>query len=241
MHLRTYWACIVIVLAPLAACSSSHNFKTDGHSMFGGGFADEEIQPGLNEMTATGNFAPWPSFGAAAGTWKTRADQLCGKGAHLEIVMNRDAVYRAEVSTYTGLGKVISLPKFNATMSGYVLCNSSSMTRSDAIKYLEELPVIRAKEFALNQKVELDLLGGGNCASNNDDDSAETYYRRGKILMELNDYKSAMLCFLQSQERESNTNVYRESCSSIGMMYELGWGIDKDIPTAKAWYKKAGL
>jgi ankyrin repeat protein len=98
----------------------------------------------------------------------------------------------------------------------------------------------QAKELEISLKKELDELGG-SCGLNKSSIDAENYYRRGKILMELNDYKPAMICFLRSQEVEMDTRTFKESCSSIGLMYELGWGVEKNMSAAKEWYRKAGL
>ena len=232
---------VLVLLALIAGCSSTHNFKTDGHSAFGGGFADYQLRPGLYEMIAKGNATPWPSFGAAIDTWRGRADELCGKDAYQEIVTDQDLGKREDIPAYLYPGQKVPLQQFNPTIRGYVLCNTSGMTHKEATKYLKELPAAQAQELALNRRKELDELGGDDCSGSDAGISAETYYRRGKILMDLNEYKPSMSCFLQAQERERDTQVYKESCSAIGMMYELGWGVDKDLPTAMSWYKKAGL
>ncbi|MEJ1958275.1 MAG: hypothetical protein WDM70_01505 [Nitrosomonadales bacterium] len=58
--------------------------------------------------------------------------------------------------------------------------------------------------------------------------------------MSLNDYKGAMVCFLRAQE-ENNSQIYKDSCSQIAMMYELGWGAEKDEKASKYWLQKVGL
>jgi len=50
-----------------------------------------------------------------------------------------------------------------------------------------------------------------------------------------------MQCFLRAQDDAREGEVYRESCASIAIMYELGWGVSRDIDVAKSWLKKAGL
>ena len=115
------------------------------------------------------------------------------------------------------------------------------MSRDDAVKYLNDLSAMEEKEQVLAQKNELAELGGSNCSGKEDGVTADIYYRRGKLLMDLNEYKAAMSCFMQVQVLEHDTSVYRDSCSEIGMMYELGWGVEKDLLVSKIWYKKAGL
>ncbi len=81
----------------------------------------------------------------------------------------------------------------------------------------------------------------GDCSKNSSAASAEIYLERGKSLLAVNEYKGALQCFLRVQEEEKYTQVYRDSCFQIAMMYELGWGVDKNMETAKAWLNKAGL
>ena len=97
------------------------------------------------------------------------------------------------------------------------------------------------KESTITSKSELEKLGGGDCSEGGPALSAETYYLRGKTLVALNKYKQAMVCLLRAQAEEKDTQVYRESCLEIATMYELGWGVDKDMNTSKAWLNKAGL
>ncbi len=232
-----------LVLMVIAGCSSSHNLKTDGRNALGGGFSDQEIRQGLYQLTAIGNLAPWPSFSAAIGTWRGRADELCGKDAYQEIIIESNAGYKGTTPTYISPGRMLDLPKFNTRLSGYLLCNSSGMTREEAINYLDALEATKAQELIANRNKELEELGGRSCISSSIA-PAESFFQRGKILSALEDYKSAMSCYMQAQaqaQEQQDSNIYRESCSAIGTMYELGWGVERSLPTAMEWYKKAGL
>ena len=101
---------------------------------------------------------------------------------------------------------------------------------------------VAAQEMSDDQKSELENLGSIDCsASSAQKVSVETYFRHGKALIASNEYKPAMACFLRAQEGEKDSYAYRESCSQIATMYELGWGVDKDTETAKIWLKKSGL
>ncbi|MFS8118721.1 MAG: hypothetical protein ACMG55_09560 [Microcoleus sp.] len=101
-------------------------------------------------------------------------------------------------------------------------------------------PVI-TKEIPETNELKLKNFGGGNCGKGTPKVSAEIYLQRGKILVALNKYKAAMICLMRAQEEEKDTNVYRDACSQIATMYELGWGVDKNIDTSKGWLRKAGL
>jgi hypothetical protein len=226
---------IAFLVGAPAGCSSTHDLKRDGFNGFGGGFSDEEIRPGLYKLVAIGNVAPWPSFSAAKGTWQGRADKLCGPGAYQEIVEDQQPGLRGYALTFVQPGVVLSLPRYNTSIRGYVLCNSSGMTREDAIQYLSGL---EATAYA----TELAELGGSNCSSADPQQpSAERLLRRGKLLMSKSEYGPAMQCLLAAQAVERDGEVHREACSSIALMYELGWGVEKDMQTAMSWYKKAGL
>lgn len=231
----------LIVLVTAAGCSSTHDLKRDGFNSLGGGFADQEIRPGLYQLTAIGNMAPWPSFSAAIGTWRGRADKLCGKGAYQEIVEGQDVGFRGYTPTYVQPGLMLDLPKYNTSIRGYILCDSSGMTHSDAVVYLNELVKAKSAELAAAQNNELEELGGRDCNNSNPQSSAENLFRRGKLLLSNSEYSSALQCFIAAQEMGGDTSVYRDTCSSIGTMYELGWGVEKDMQTAMSWYKKAGM
>jgi len=239
--MRNFQFFLLFSITLLAGCASNNNFRTGSNHLLGGGFLDQEIKPGLYKLSAKANESLWPSFEAARETWKRRADQLCGKDSYQEIITTQNEGLRRHDIVYepTILNPVI--PTFNTLISGYVLCSSSVMSRDDAIKFLEELPANEAKELSLRRKSELNDLGGSDCSEKEVGKSADIYFRRGKILMDQNEYKAAMSCFMIAQSMESDTSAYRDSCSEIGMMYELGWGVEKDIPVSKTWYKKAGL
>lgn len=239
---RRNWAVTILTIAILSGCVSTHNFRTDGISIFGGGFFDEELRPGLHKMTAVGSTAPWPTFGAAKATWKSRADQLCGIDAYSEIVSSENAGLRGTTPIYVAPARqVVPVPSFNAMIHGYVLCKHSGITVEEAVKYLEELQAAVPKMAAEFHKTELEKLGGDDCSDNAQNFSPDTYLRRGKSLIALNRYMPAMQCLLRAQEGGSSTYVYREACSLISTMYELGWGVERNNVEAAAWLKKANL
>lgn len=213
----------------------------------GGGFYDEEIRPGLYRLTASGNHALWPSFSAAAETWKGRADKLCGANAYQNIATGESSgksgyVPLSTVPNYgTGNQAVPSVALFNTTIFGYILCNSANMTRDEAVKYLDDLAAQRVAELQTQRKKELDTLGGADCGDSAGAAVPENYLRRGKVLVSMGSYDAAMRCFLRAQEKSENNTSYKEACTSIGMMYELGWGVTPNMLTANEWFKKAGL
>ncbi|MGB4062679.1 MAG: hypothetical protein WBK19_02515 [Azonexus sp.] len=71
--------------------------------------------------------------------------------------------------------------------------------------------------------------------------SNEVFLRRGQDFFNSNAYSSAKSCFLNALKEEDNSRHYKEACYYLGMMYELGKGVDQDWGIAKDWYSKAGL
>jgi hypothetical protein len=108
----------------LSACTSTHNFKTDGSSTFGGGFYDSEIKPGLYWMQADGNHSPFPSSFSALKTWKARAQELCRGEGYEELLV--------EESWVSPWGSLI------ARRQGYILCASSGISPADAHKIIQQ-------------------------------------------------------------------------------------------------------
>lgn len=119
--------------------------------------------------------------------------------------------------------------------------NLGELKASVAKEISESQKLDGAKDITGTQKTESDKLGGGDCSKDGLKASAETYYHRGKDLMAVNEYKLAMVCFMRAQDEEKGTQVYRDSCSEIATMYELGWGVDKNMDESRAWLRKAGL
>lgn len=228
----------------LASCSSTHNLKTDGTNVMGGGFLDDEVVPGIHRLTASSNRAPWPSMDAARETWKYRADQLCGKDAHQSF----------ETSVSDGLGAVptiIFLPSasmfvlqsYNASIGGYVVCSSTGMSIPQAQRFL-----LAREEAARQQRIDkrkqaLAELGGEHCATSGASTDGESLYLRGKLLRDLGRLAEARHCFFAAQAASSDHRSvhYRESCEALGLMYEVGIGVLKDPAAADEWYRKAGL
>jgi hypothetical protein len=224
-HLLTFLAIV------LAGCASTQDLR-EGNSIFGG-FVDTQIGPGLYEMRATGEFA--------MATWNKRADQLCGRGQHqaLQVSARRDVMGTNDV--VIGRGIVIPIQSTSNSLNGYVLCNSSSMQKAQAVKYIESLPELRRKELEDSLRTDLAKLGGADCGAESENDSAETYYERGKLLMGHRQHKPALTCLLKAVSYGPKTPIYRQVCEIVGEIFELGLGVPVDKAAAWEWYTKAGL
>jgi len=69
----------------------------------------------------------------------------------------------------------------------------------------------------------------------------QTYFQIGKTLYETRAFAPAKLCFEKSVQLDEEMAVKHDAYFHLGMMYELGQGIEADNETAKQLYAKAGL
>jgi hypothetical protein len=128
--------------------------------------------------------------------------------------------------------------------SGFLQCLEETDRNGLKVEIANHLAMVAEtieKKEREDAMAELEKHGGSECAGSEPGTTAESYYQRGKELMGMNEYKKAMACFLMAQTNKPSQNVYRDSCSEIAMMYELGWGVDKDLEKSKAWLNKANL
>lgn len=224
----------------IAACSSTHNLK-EGRSLLGGGFTEEELRPGLYAMTAVGNLTLWPSFAAAKGTWRHRADELCGTDQYQEILTSQDNGYQGTAMTQATPGRFVPVAKFNTSLRGYILCNTSGLSKDQALEFLESIRLRNAATLAANSEAELSALGGSDCSVADETTTAENLSKRGQLLSNQSRYREAQVCLMKAIDRGDGTSAYREACEALGRMYEMGWGVPANLDTAKGWYRKAGL
>lgn len=124
--------CFVITLA---ACSSTHDLKRDGFNIFGGGFIDETVGPGLYLIKGFSNTSPIATPDSAAKTFEYRAQQLCPNG-YTEV--------RAVSDAYASMtpGALVPVPNANLAVPGpkavitskigHVLCVDSPLTLYEA-------------------------------------------------------------------------------------------------------------
>ncbi len=229
-----------VITLMIASCSSTQNLR-EGRSIFGGGFSDEELRPGLYSITALGNTTPWASYAWAKETWNHRANQLCGKDQHQEIIASQDVGYKGTSTTYAAPGVFVPLPIFNARLHGFILCNSSGLSKDEAIQFIESIRQRDAETLNANLVSKLMALGGSDCSTANLDISADNLSKRGQLLINLSRYEEGIICLMKAIGRGEGTVAYRESCEELGRIYEMGWGIPANLSIAKEWYKKAGL
>ena len=138
----------------LAGCASTQNLK-DGGSMLGG-FSEEQLRPGLYEMSSIGSYL---LFSSAQATWRKRADQLCGTDKYMELNVKSHNESTGQTVVAIQPGMYVPISSSRTSLNGYILCNSSPVGRDEAVRYLASLPELRKKE--LEDRVRTDLLSMG--------------------------------------------------------------------------------
>jgi len=236
-RLRWLLACIGLA-AIIGGCASTHNLR-DGMNVFGGGFIEEDLRPGLYEMSARANTGLWPSYDAAAQTWRLRAESLCGAAGFVDIAISEHSGGKV-AETYVWRAGMLPVARYNAVKSGYVLCKTSGMSTEQALTFLNDRLAHTSAEIAAVKQQELQQLGGADCAVP-PEPSAERDFKRGRALLGLQDYAGARACFMRVQNDPADPHFAREACYQLGLMFEGGLGVPRDLAAAKIWYAKSGL
>ncbi len=81
-------ACFLVVPFLVSSCASTHDFSSDGHSTFGGGYKVTEIQRGTYRIVAKTNVTPWTNFETARKMWHDQAKRACGEAEYMEQDIN---------------------------------------------------------------------------------------------------------------------------------------------------------
>jgi hypothetical protein len=129
----------VCLTASLLGCASTHDLKKDGPNIFGGGYIDEQIAPGLYLIKGFSNTSPFVTSDAAARTFENRARQLCAKG-YVEVRALADS-YKSNLAApfvpipSTGIG-VRGPTSVVTSKIGHVLCVDSPLTPKEALALL---------------------------------------------------------------------------------------------------------
>jgi hypothetical protein len=233
-------ASCIAMISGLVGCASTHNFAEDGSNILGGGFTTEEIRPGLYRLYARGNKALFPDVGAAQRTWDARAIQLCGPKAYKEFGVVEGRTTGNEATFFVqGLGP-LTFRQHDTSKEAYLLCDSSGLSESQAQNAL--LEKIKAEETQRNLRTSkiLSAYDPMECAVGPTNRTAEYFHLMAKDYLEARKFDVAMTCFLKVVSLQTEGRTYRDSCFHIGVMYELGQSVQRDVATAKTWYRKSG-
>jgi hypothetical protein len=225
----------------LAACASTHDLDKEGISVFGGGFSKEEIQPGFFKLYARSNSALFTTAGAARGTWDYVAAQLCGMNAYRELSVTENILRGPEYTFYLRGQGILAANQHNSTREGYLICNSSGLSDEQAKNILIEKN--RAESVETRRvAARLAHYNPEDCTNEaQQQKSADHYFEIGQEYWKATRYDVAMSCFLKAQSTAAPfEHAYQEACFHIGMMYELGQGVERNPAVAEKWYRKSG-
>lgn len=118
---------IMLSAALLCGCASSHNLKSDGTSLLGGGFLDYKVTEGMFEIIAKTNASPWVNTSAAKTTWRERATTLCGSDKFREF----DIKDGQEDLPSTFVSPFVAIPSVSTTRQGFAVCESANLSDDD--------------------------------------------------------------------------------------------------------------
>jgi TPR repeat protein len=230
----------VLVIANLASCASTHNLAEDGSNILGGGFTTEAIRPGLYRLYARGNKALFPDAGAATRTWGARAAQLCGAKAYKEFGIFEGRTTGNEATIVVrGIGP-LTFQQHDTSKEGYVLCDSSGLSESQAEIVLTEKLKLEDEQRAQRTATILSEYDPTECSAKSTNKTADYFYLMAKDYLNARKFEVAMSCFKKVASLSSGGDAFRESCFHIGTMYELGHGVSRNEAAAKSWYRKSG-
>lgn len=230
----------VLVIANLASCASTHNLAEDGSNILGGGFTTEAIRPGLYRLYARGNKTLFPDDGAARRTWDARATQLCGAKAYKEFGIFEGRTTGNEATILVrGIGP-LTFQQHDTSKEGYLLCDSSGLSESQAKIILTEKLKLEDELRAQRTAKILSEYDPTECSAKSTNKTADYFYLMAKDYLSAREFEVAMSCFKKVASLSSSGDAFRDSCFHIGTMYELGHGVSRSEAEAKSWYRKSG-
>lgn len=223
---------LFLFLFLVSSCATYRNANEDGYSVLSGGYTDNEIQDGIFRINAESGVSPVGQESSVTKVWHRRAKDLC-QGGYKQSDLEVDVIDQG--FTYMNQGLI---GYYVTRASGYAVCSSFNGTFDDA------LDVIKAPKKALSQqlKIERELLlsemEGGCDVQNMSIDDLENM---GNEFFKLNLYKEAITCYLGVYEKDKNILAKVEIYNRLGLIYELGLGVQANMEKAKQWYSLSGL
>jgi len=225
----------------LCACSSNHNIKENGTSLFGGGFSDELILPGFYRMYALSNRGIIITPSAAEKTWRNRAEALCNGEGYKEFMIDSHISSQGKAPIYIHEVGMFFTDEYQGSKSGYIVCNNSKTTVEAAKAYLRNKKEENEKKLAEERKKYLASLEYKNCESEAILNTDASYYLIGKAIYKARKFNDAKLCFEKAISLSTIQAEIDDSYFHIGMMYELGQGLPTNLAKAKVYYDKADM
>ncbi len=218
---------LLLVIMTLTACTSYRDINTEGQSFWLGGYTNKKLDEGLFKITVESGTAPIVYKIKVFNMWNRRAKELCDE-SYQAIYFNVKAIS----PTFTNNGYVIT------RATGYAKCNSFNGDLAKA-KQIIQLPesVVASKLIIQNEQLTSSTDGGCNFNTM----PLEKLEQKGDAFYQVRNYKDAMVCFLSVYKLDKKSLNKKHVYQRIGLMYELGYGVEKNIAKARRWYKLAGL
>lgn len=122
--------------------------------------------------------------------------------------------------------------------SGYAVCSSFNGTYGEALDVIKAPIKLAEQQLQIQKEQLLGLMEGGCDATTMDLDTLENV---GNEFFNKKLYTEAMTCYLGVYVKDLNKLAKAEVYNRIGLMYELGLGVQESMEKAMQWYKLAGL
>lgn len=232
MTLNTFLTTISILL--LAGCTGYRDANnSSNYSAFSGGFSDRKIGNGIYEIDVASAVNVVVSKSSVERVWDKRAKELC-LGDFQKYKFMIDANINNKV---TDIATQVTFTYYRLYATGYAVCNNSGLSQNEAIFLIETPSRLKAeKEARLNAVSSEDIERG--CSNLKDVDQLESV---GEVLFKRQLYQEAMSCFLNIYNIEKESPKKVDIYKRLGVMYEMGLGVDVDMDKATYWYKMAGF
>ena len=197
-------------------------------------FTDNKITENIYWIVVQSGVSPISSEGSVRNVWLKRVDELC-RGEFKEFEYGLELT---EEPTFPDPLTGFYMDQFRTLGKGYAICGEFNGTFEDAI--LE----IRAPREMLEKKHHAEkalidahsVTGCGETAL-----TADEYEALGNAYYKLDQFENAAQCFqnvyVVDKEKLAKTDVY----NTLGLMFELGQGVEKNMDIALFWYGLAGL
>jgi tetratricopeptide (TPR) repeat protein len=218
-----------------AGCTAYHDANNSrNYSAFSGGFSDKKIDNGIYEIDVASAVNVVVSKSSVERVWDKRAKELC-LGDFQKYKFKIDENINNKVTDIT---TQVTFKYYRLHAEGYAICNNGRLAYDEAISVIETPARLKAeKEARLNAFSSEDIERG--CSSDlKDIDQLESV---GEVLFKRQLYQDAMRCFLNIYNIEKESPKKVDIYKKLGVMYEMGLGVEVDTEQASYWYKLAGF
>jgi tetratricopeptide (TPR) repeat protein len=197
-----------------------------------GGYTDNKIQDGIYRINAESGVSPIGQESSVTRVWNKRASELC-QGEYKQSDFKVNVIDQG--FTYMNQGNI---GYYVTRASGYAVCSNFNGTFSEALDQIKAPIQLLTKELKLKREQLLSKMEGGCDAQKMD---LQTLENIGNEFYKTKLYKEAMVCYLGVYEKDKNVLSKSEVYNRIGLIYELGLGVEENMEEAKRWYRLAGL